>query len=131
MIRGGQGEVRVGAQRFARRRRRDYRAGRMAGDAKSRLRWHLRAEQAFGLKSVPVGRADAGDEVSPSVCADESDRPAAPEPVATVVRPTQAKSPKSGELFAPDADLPGFDAPPLSPDDKRARLIALDDKEVR
>ena len=34
-------------------------------------------------------------------------------------------------MFAPDADSPAFDAPPLSPDDKRRRLIALDENEVR
>jgi uracil-DNA glycosylase len=103
----------------------------MAGDAKSRLRWHLRAEQAFGLKSVRVTRPDAADELPASECADESDRPPAPPPVATVVKPTQITSPKPGDLFVPDADLPAFDAPALSRDDKRARLIALDTNEVR
>jgi uracil-DNA glycosylase len=105
----------------------------MAGDAKSRLRLHLRAERAFGLKSVPVG--DAGPHetsAAPTHCADESDRPPAPQPVAPVVKPTQLKSPAAtNALFAPDADSPSFDAPPLSPEDKRRRLIALDENEVR
>src|SRR5687767_7102323 len=109
----------------------------MAGDAKSRLRLHLRAERAFGLRSVPVGTAGggAGEPLSPPThCADESDRPPAPRPVAPVVRPTQVKSSSPAPataLFAPDPDAPAFDAPPLSPEDKRRRLIALDENEVR
>ena len=99
----------------------------MAGDAKSRLRLHLRAEQAFGLKSLPVGRV-----VPHGRCADEADRPEAPEPVAPVVKPTTTAKPiKADALFAPDADAPAFDAPALSADDKRRRLIALDQNEVR
>ena len=106
----------------------------MAGDAKSRLRWHLKAEQAFGLRSVPRPAGDNASEVaalSESHCADESDRPEPPPPVAPVVRPTAAKSSKVDALFAPDPDAPAFNAPSLSPDDKRRRLIALDENEVR
>lgn len=101
----------------------------MPGDAKSRLRLSLRAEQAFGLKSLPMREAtlDAAD----SACADESDRPPAPQPVARVVKPTQVPAPLPSELFAPDADSPSFNAPSLSADDKRRRLIALDENEVR
>ena len=106
----------------------------MAGDAKSRLRWHLKAEQAFGLKTVPIRPGDEmpqGD-LPPSQCADESDRPAAPSPVAPVVRQTLAQTQKRVEaLFAPDPNAPAFDAPVLSLDDKRRRLIALDENEVR
>jgi DNA polymerase len=98
----------------------------MAGDAKSRLRLHLRAERAFGLKSLPVGRGGA----SLGKCADESDRPAAPQPMAPVVKPTQAPSPEPTVLFSVDPDSPAFDAPGLSADDKRRRLIALDENEV-
>ena len=108
----------------------------MAGDAKSRLRLHLRAERAFGLRSVPVrDGGGAGMQEMPthgSQCADESDRPPAPPPAAPVVKPTQVKPPPPpNALFAPDADSPSFDAPPLSPADKRRRLIALDENEVR
>ena len=104
----------------------------MARDAKGRLRLHLRAERAFGLKSVPVPPAnEGGGDVPASACADEADRPPAPEPVAKVVRPTQVPAPKPGALFAPDPDAPAFDAPLLSPEDKRRRLIALDENEVR
>jgi DNA polymerase len=106
----------------------------MAGDAKSRLRLHLRAERAFGLRSIPVTNAGADEEESlpPTNCADETDRPPAPAPVAPVVRPTQVKAaPKPTALFSPDPDAPAFNAPPLSPDEKRRRLIALDENEVR
>jgi DNA polymerase len=34
-------------------------------------------------------------------------------------------------LFSPAADQPAFDAPRLSPTDKRSRLAAMNDKEVR
>jgi DNA polymerase len=108
----------------------------MAGDVKSRLRWHLKAERAFGLKTVPIRAAaeiphDESDELPATHCADETDRPAAPPPVAPVVRPTLAATKKVDALFAPDPNAPAFDAPPLSPDDKRRRLIALDENEVR
>src|SRR5687767_2282256 len=104
----------------------------MAGDARSRLRLHLRAERAFGLKSLPVGRGSGQqDDLSAGQRADEADRPQAPPPVAAVVKPTAAKSGIVDALYAPDADAPAFDAPPLSADDKRRRLIALDENEVR
>src|SRR5688572_29267227 len=104
----------------------------MAGDTKNRLRLALRAEQAFGLKSLPVGRTTVlAHDVAFSVCADETDRPSAPEPVARVVRPTEMTEPKPGVLFAPDPAAPAFDAPTLSREDKRRRLVALDENEVR
>jgi DNA polymerase len=103
----------------------------MGRDTKSRLRLHLRAERAFGLKSVPVGRQRERDELPASECADEADRPVATEPVAPVVKRTQFSKPTPAALFVPDADAPPFDAPALSADDKRRRLIALDQNEVR
>jgi DNA polymerase len=106
----------------------------MAGDAKSRLRWHLKAERAFGLKTLPIHASaeTPQDDLPASQCADETDRPAAPPPVAPVVRQTVGQTQKKADaLFAPDPDAPGFDAPALSPDDKRRRLIALDENEVR
>jgi DNA polymerase len=101
---------------------------RMPGDAKSRLRWHLRAEQAFGLKSISI---PSGFDADDSHCADESDRPPAPQPVLPVIKPSQVHTETPSALFAPDADAPAFDASSLAPDDKRRRLIALDEKEVR
>jgi DNA polymerase len=108
----------------------------MPGDAKSRLRLHLRAEQAFGLKSVPVSHvdvapADAVVDLPPTDCADESDRPPAPT-VAEVVRPTRVASPSPAALFSPDpASAPFSDVPAHSSADKRSLLVAMDDKEVR
>jgi DNA polymerase len=99
----------------------------MPGNAKGRLRLALRAERAFGLKSIPVSAEQAEPQ-----CADESDRPPAPEPAeAVVVKPTTLKTPQSTALFVPDADSPSFNAPPLSSEEKRRRLIALDENEVR
>jgi uracil-DNA glycosylase len=105
----------------------------MAGDAKSRLRWHLKAEKAFGLKNITFRRGSEAPqaELPVSHCADETDRLAAPPPVAPVVKPSFAKSQKVDALFAPDADAPAFDAPALAPEDKRRRLVALDENEVR
>ena len=67
----------------------------------------------------------------------------APEPAAPVVPPPTAAGagPRaagngsgpygSTALFAPAADQPAFSAPLLSPDEKRERLLALDNNEVR
>jgi uracil-DNA glycosylase len=93
----------------------------MAGDAKSRMRLHLRAERAFGLRSLPV----------PQATAPEIESTAPPQPVASVVKPTQVSAPQPHQLFVPDPNAPAFDAPVLSADDKRRRLIALDENEVR
>ena len=41
------------------------------------------------------------------------------------------RSPGPSDLFAPAANQPAFEAPSLTPEEKRARLVALDDKEVR
>src|SRR5688500_5041182 len=70
---------------------------------------------------------------------DDPDEPSrvAPPPAVPVVLPAASRSapaPRSvgpDALFSPAADQPAFDAPPLSPADKRARLAAMDDKEVR
>ena len=120
----------------------------MKGDANSRLRWHLRAEKAFGLTSVHLPRRNdagaAGGEAhepaeppaagpnpqSPGIDAMEDRRPVPPSNV-PVVKPTQVARPTASALFAPDADSRRFDAPPLAPEEKRSRLVALDDKEVR
>lgn len=118
----------------------------MKADVTSRLRLHLRAEKAFGLTSVHVpGNFDADAEVrveaAPVVVT-------APDPVskldamedarrippsnAPVVKPTQSVKPPPAEaLYAPDADSPAFDAPPLTPEEKRQRLVAMDANEVR
>jgi uracil-DNA glycosylase family 4 len=126
----------------------------MKGDARSRLRLHLRAEKAFGLSAVHVPGVAGGPAEGPVETAPLSAAPAAdpvaeldtmedarriPPSNAPVVKPTQvaAKSPAAAvtttptTLYAPDADAPPFDAPPLSADEKRGRLIAMDANEVR
>lgn len=112
--------------------------------AKNRLRLWLRSERALGLPSVAVTH-DARPEQSASdqaVAADvleESRLEPAPPPRAPVVAPTtgqmltHGKAAPAEALFAPDAKAEpiAMTAPPLSPDEKRARLIALDENEVR
>lgn len=116
----------------------------MKGDVTSRLRWHLRAEKAFGLTSVhvPAGTetpteldaAISEEDGPPSVGNLDAveDRRLIPPSNAPVVKPTRVAPPPPAEaLYASDADSPPFDAPPLSPDEKRKRLIAMDANEVR
>jgi uracil-DNA glycosylase family 4 len=133
----------------------------MKGDAKSRLRLHLRAERAFGLTSVrrPSGAGAQGAPAPPDAGAPDGPAPAAPVAApgesrraldamedarriptsnAPVVKPTRAAAAgapaaplPAAALFAPDADAPPFDAPPLTADEKRQRLVALDANEVR
>jgi len=115
--------------------------------ARNRLRLWLRSERAMGLRTVPLpaavapaadDRAEAAH-VVPVVDSvhtiDEERSLPAPHPETRVVPPPSAKchpaEVKADDLFLPSADQPGFDAPELSPQEKRARLVALDDKEVR
>lgn len=105
----------------------------MDSGARNRLRLWLRSERAFGLPSVAV----AATEISADPIEADPDaltRPA-PEPEAPVVLPPTARGGGGArgetDLFVPAAAQPTFNADPLSPDEKRARLIALDDKEVR
>lgn len=114
---------------------------------KQRLRLWLRGEQAFGLTSVrraavgdrpaETGRgsgqpvdAHSGPVAHAHTVDDDNERPIPPSN-AQVVKPTLVKKPPASALFAPDANAPAFDAPPLTPDEKRQRLIALDANEVR
>jgi uracil-DNA glycosylase family 4 len=110
--------------------------------ARNRLKLWLRSEKAAGLSSVarPVAEVEIAEPAGPDdQVADDPDdvvRPPAPPPEAPIVKPPTAASggahsiPREA-LFAPAADQPAFDAPALTPDGKRARLVALDDKEVR
>jgi DNA polymerase len=120
----------------------------MDSGVKNRLKLWLRSERALGLPTVALSAV--GDPVSDAPAADgepvaASDECAvedcgaatqpAPPPRAPVVQPPTSRSGGGayggGDLFLPSADQPGFDAATLSPDEKRARLAALDDKEVR
>jgi len=115
--------------------------------ARNRLKLWLRSERALGLPSVVVpGGAIAAQQVTGSAShqvADEcgvedcgSATSPAPPPVAPVVLPPtdrrQRDEPDTGSaLFAPAAEQPAFGAAVLSPDEKRNRLLALDNNEVR
>ena len=119
--------------------------------AKNRLKLWLRSERALGLPAVaalpqtmlesthpPVGTA-AGIQPESEVEATPSEAPRlapAPPPRAPVVAPATGAALFGGDddataLFAPDAQSAPFDAPPLPTDEKRRRLIALDENEVR
>ena len=113
----------------------------MDGAARNRLKLWLRSERAFGLASVAVGATTAAAEpaaVQDNECAVEDCGAAtqpAPAPRAPVVLPPTA--PGGGgpygatDLFAPAADQPQSAAPPLTAEQKRQRLVALDENEVR
>jgi uracil-DNA glycosylase len=114
----------------------------MDGAARNRLKLWLRSEKALGLPSVAVGGRLGLEPVAATTPADEcavedcgGATRAAPEPLARVVLPPTAGGGGgpygATDLFAPAADQPAFGAPPLSPEQKRARLVALDENEVR
>jgi DNA polymerase len=114
----------------------------MDGATRNRLKLWLRSEKALGLRVVAVGAAAGTEEAGAPPSADEcavedcgEAKQAAPEPLAPVVQPPTARGGGgpygATDLFAPAADQPGFSAPHLSRDEKRARLVALDENEVR
>lgn len=119
----------------------------MDESAKARVRLYLRSERAMGLSMVPRVE-DAPD-------SSVTEAPLAVAPVAAARRrePPQpklpVKSPAQAPRSKPVADVPGdraaleseglipmptaidFTAPPLETDEKRRRLIAMDEIEVR
>lgn len=119
----------------------------MDESAKARIRLYLRSERAMGLNAVPWV-----EEVPES---HHVDAPAALEPPVAAARrePPQPKLPVKSSAQAPAAkpptNVPGdkaalksqglipmpmtgdFVAPPLATDEKRRRLIAMDENEVR
>jgi DNA polymerase len=118
----------------------------MDSAARNRLKLWLRSEKAFGLPSVALAPEETP---MPEPLSDSSQPPAdecevedcgeathsAPPPEAPVVMPpTSARGGGpygSTDLFVPAADQPGFAAPTLKPEEKRARLVALNENEVR
>jgi DNA polymerase len=116
----------------------------MDGAARNRVKLWLRSEKAMGLPSVVaaaadfVGMAPPPAETVPDECAAEdcgaATRPA-PQPAAPVVPPPAAAGGGgpygATDLFAPAASQPGFGATPLAPEQKRQRLVALNENEVR
>jgi len=120
---------------------------RMDSGAKNRLKLWLRSERALGLPVVVVRagevaeEAAAEDAAAPAPAADEcavddcgNATVSAPPAVAPVVAPPTSRGGgayHAGDLFVPAADQPGFSATPLSAEQKRSRLVALDNNEVR
>ena len=111
---------------------------------KARVRLYLRSERALGLNAVPA----AGEptpmtaEETQEPARDMAVRPEAPQPRLPVKSPAQqapAKTlfggdPQEGlaaEGLLPLPSVDAFAAPPLSTEEKRARLIAMAEKEVR
>jgi DNA polymerase len=120
----------------------------MDSGARNRLKLWLRSEKALGLPSVAlsgvgaVGIQDITEAAAPALsgeCAVEdfgaADAPAPPPAAPVVLPPTDRRVDPARAadtaLFAPAAEQPAFDAPVLSPEEKRARLLALDNNEVR
>ena len=113
--------------------------------AKARLRLYLRSERALGLNSVPLAIGlvtDRSEECDESATKTREDRREPPQPKLPVKSPAQQAPPKTlfagdpqeglvaeGLLPLPTADA--FVAPPLSTEEKRARLTAMAEKEVR
>jgi uracil-DNA glycosylase len=106
--------------------------------ARHRLLLSLRSEQAMGLHSIPKGSGDLDVSLTPPMVQDE------PAVVPSSDRPTRESFPGSAvNLFGQPAtpqpaavpiNPPGtspFDAPLLSTDEKRQRLAAMEEKEVR
>jgi uracil-DNA glycosylase len=131
----------------------------MSDAARHRLRLWLRSERALGLTSVaaraPLAPGGINDEAAGAGALDSVREAEAPDPAVdcepvrawavpqAVASPAAASTPgKSGafSLFAdeqptaalvmPSPEAPAFEAPPLSPDEKRQRLIAMDANEV-
>jgi len=114
----------------------------MDGGARNRVKLWLRAEKSFGLSVVALTPDDARPPATESGAADEcavedcgEATTAAPEPRAPVVLPPTAAGGGgpygATDLFAPAAEQPAFGARPLTADQKRERLVALDENEVR
>ena len=120
----------------------------MDSGARNRLKLWLRSEKALGLPSVAlsgsgaVGIEDISGAAAPAPvgeCAGEdcgaATAPAPPTAAPVVLPPADRRrgdeTGNAAALFAPAAEQPGFDAPVLSPEEKRSRLLALDNNEVR
>jgi len=114
--------------------------------AKARVRLWLRGEKAMGALSVPY--VAGGDENLPPTAPDLSSQPIL-QPVAPVRQPVMAQNPVRSaaaqsqlpvQTLFQGADEPApltpmlsnlpFTAPVLSTDEKRARLVAMNEKEV-
>jgi uracil-DNA glycosylase len=124
----------------------------MDEQSKARLRLYLRSERAMGLNAVPGGAAGPAqleenvppaDEPGPERQATASPRREPPQPKLPAKSPAQTVPPKtlygagddvamakSEGLMPLPTDAP-FSAPVLATEEKRRRLIAMDENEVR
>ncbi|HSV16497.1 MAG TPA: uracil-DNA glycosylase family protein, partial [Tepidisphaeraceae bacterium] len=101
-----------------------------------RLLLSLRSEQALGLRAIPRGTIEMPAEISevpepapvvPRVAPPQpASRPARSEPAMLYGQPA---TPPAKPVNPPTA--PAFDAPSLTLAEKRARLAAMEEKEVR
>jgi hypothetical protein len=143
--------VRVPRGAFVARQVTFYDARAMDSGAKNRARLWLRSEKLFGLPNVVAPPAFDAPAREDSFAAPEPTpappvapvRPQRPAPAHTPAPVAPAAPKLAGALFAgddpyggtdlapPGANAPAFDAPPLMPDEKRSRLLALDNNEVR
>jgi len=113
----------------------------MDDPTKARVRLYLRSERARGLNAVPAREQTEG---RPFSAAQEAANPTPPEPNAVEPAPRVAPKAASPQALFPGAvphvkatgfapipvDQP-FSAPLLSTDEKRQRLTAMNEKEVR
>jgi uracil-DNA glycosylase family 4 len=103
--------------------------GGQSSRAKAKARLALRAERAFGLDAARA-RVVASSPEAPIVAKAPSPKPTASRPIATPRPGVAVTSPVPTLLSAP-ALLAPFTAPLLSTDEKRSRLQAMDESEVR
>jgi uracil-DNA glycosylase family 4 len=100
---------------------------------KARLRLYLQSERAMGLNAVPMGEPASPPDV----------RPETPQPILPIKSPAQSSAAKSlfglssaSESLAVEGLTPmpvaaAFSGPALSTDEKKRRLIAMNENEIR
>jgi uracil-DNA glycosylase family 4 len=109
---------------------------------KNRLRLWLRSERALGLGASVAAPAASPAAARAEAIAIASDEPDCDTPAAAASRDCQPTPAMFARVAAPNEMAPrgglvpppsveAFDAPLLAPDEKRRRLLALDDNEVR
>jgi DNA polymerase len=99
----------------------------MESTLRHRLLLSLRSEQALGLRAIPRGTIEAPTKMTETLQAPRS--PSTPAQAQQPMLYGQPATPPAKPVSLPTA--PAFDAPPLTLDEKRARLAAMEEKEVR